>query len=87
MTAEDFVNAKVIKVYSNIFPEYKEGLNEFEVENSLGLFWLEFEYYYENRDNVLISNESLKLLDNDEEPEIEITHKQVEQWIDKQRNF
>ena len=26
-------------------------------------------------------------LDNDEEPEIEITQKQVEQWIDKQRNF
>lgn len=87
MTAEDFVNAKVITVDSVPFWEYKEGLNEFEVENSLGLFRLEFEYYYENRDNVLISNEILKLLDNDQEPEIEITHKQVEQWIDKQRNF
>ena len=88
MTAEDFVNAKVITVDSVPFWEYKDGVNEFVVENSLGLFRLSFEYKYRHIANLIdLYDIELIYLDNDEEPEIEITHKQVEQWIDKQRNF
>ena len=89
MTAEDFINAEVITVDSVPFWEYKEGLNEFEVENSLGLFELGFYYQYNERKNEITIdvNPTLKHLDNNEEPEIKITHEQVKEWISKQINF
>lgn len=88
MTAEDFVNAKVITVDSVPFWEYKDGLNEFEVENDLGLFSLSFEYQYRPIAN-LIDLYDIKLihLDNDQENEIRMTELQLRIWIDKQRNF
>lgn len=88
MTAEDFINAKVITVDSVPFWEYKEGLNEFEVENSLGLFSLSFEHQYRPTANVIdLYDIELIHLDNNQEPEIPMTELQLRIWIDKQRNF
>jgi len=88
MKAEDFINAEVFTVDSVPFWEYKDGLNEFEVENSLGLFRLEFEYQYRPIANLIdLYDIQLIHLNNNEEPEIPITELQLRIWIDKQRNF
>jgi hypothetical protein len=90
MTAEDFINAKATLINGKKELNFVDGENSFLIENDLGefgfIFYLNIDLENDVFDIDSIGGE-LIYYDNDKEPKFDLSDKQVEQWIGKQRNF